>query len=137
MTLGVSGLTQRGSRPLRDQCVCEAAEQISLRTSCRKGETDAAGCLDDTGCDFEKPEPDRGELGGGQIARLRDGVAHGKDEPIGGGVENEADLVGERRATAGAVGGELGLVQLDQVLGLSAGTIECRKSTRLSRCSGW
>jgi hypothetical protein len=27
-----------------------------------------------------------------------------------GGVENEADLVGERRATAGAVGGELGLV---------------------------
>jgi hypothetical protein len=39
-------------------------------------------------------------------------------------VENEADLVGERRAAAGAVGGELGLVQLDQVLGLSAGTIE-------------
>ena len=64
------------------------------------------------------------ELGRCQIARLRDGVAHGEDEPIGGGVEDKADLVGERRAAAGAVGGELGLVQLDQVLGLSACAIE-------------
>ena len=83
---------------MRDQGVGEAAEQISLGTSCREGETDAAGRLDDTGCDFEKPEPDGGELGRGQIARLRDSVAHGEDEPIGGGVEDEADLVGERRA---------------------------------------
>ena len=94
--MGRPGLQPRGSWPLRDQCVGEAAEQIGLRTSCREGETDAAGCLGDTGCDFEKPEPDSGELGRGQIARLWDGVAHGKDEPIGGGVEDEADLVGER-----------------------------------------
>ena len=49
----------RGSWPLRDQSVGEAAEQIGVGTSRREGETDAAGGLDDTGCDFEKPEPDR------------------------------------------------------------------------------
>jgi hypothetical protein len=59
----VTGLMPLRSWPLRDQCVGEAAKQIVLRASCRKGETDAAGYLDDTGCDFEKPEPNRGELG--------------------------------------------------------------------------
>jgi hypothetical protein len=39
-------------------------------------------------------------------------------------VEDEADLVGERRAATGAIGGELGLVQLDQVLSLSACAVE-------------
>jgi hypothetical protein len=96
--VGRPGLTPHGSWPLRDQGVGEAAEQIGLGTSCREGETNAAGRLGDTGGDFEKPEPDRCELGRGQITRLRDGVAHSEDEPIGGGVENEADLVGERRA---------------------------------------
>jgi hypothetical protein len=33
-------------------------------------------------------------------------------------------LVGERTAAAGAIGGELSLVQLDQVLGLAAGAID-------------
>jgi hypothetical protein len=40
--------TPRGSWRLRDQCVGETAKQISIWTSCSKGETDAAGCLDDT-----------------------------------------------------------------------------------------
>lgn len=39
-------------------------------------------------------------------------------------MENEADLVGERRTTAGAVGGELRLMQLDQTLGLAARAIQ-------------
>jgi hypothetical protein len=39
-------------------------------------------------------------------------------------VQDEAHLIGERRAAAGAVGGELTLVHLDQVLGLAARTIE-------------
>jgi hypothetical protein len=38
----------RWSWRLRDQCVGETAKQISVWTSCSKGETDAAGCLDDT-----------------------------------------------------------------------------------------
>ena len=39
-------------------------------------------------------------------------------------MENEADLVGQWRATTGAIRSELGLVQLDQVLGLTAGAVE-------------
>src|ERR1700757_4548792 len=114
----------RASGCLRDQSVCQAAEQVGVGARRSEGETDAGGGLDDAGCDLEKPEPDRVELGRCQIARLWDGIAHGEDEPIGGGVEDEADLVGERRAATGAIGGELGLVQLDQVLGLSASAIE-------------
>ena len=39
-------------------------------------------------------------------------------------MENEADLIGEWRAAAGAIGRELALVQFDQVLGLTAGAVE-------------
>src|SRR6202042_2807603 len=39
-------------------------------------------------------------------------------------VENEADLIGERRTEAGAIGGELRLVQLDQILSLAARAIQ-------------
>src|SRR4029077_5823575 len=44
--------------------------------------------------------------------------------PVGGSVQDQAHLVGQRAATAGAVGGELGLVQFDQVLGLAPGAVE-------------
>src|SRR5665647_1704657 len=43
---------------------------------------------------------------------------------ISGGVENEADLIGERRTAARAIGGELCLMQLDQILGLAARAIQ-------------
>ena len=43
---------------------------------------------------------------------------------VGGGVQDQAHLVGQRTATAGTVGGELGLVKFDQVLGLAAGAVE-------------
>ena len=39
-------------------------------------------------------------------------------------MENEADLIGERRTAAGAIGGELCLMQLDQNLGLAARAIQ-------------
>jgi hypothetical protein len=39
-------------------------------------------------------------------------------------VQDEPHLIGERAAAAGAVGTELSLVQLDQVLGSTAGTVE-------------
>ena len=54
----------------------------------------------------------------------RDGVAHGEHQPVGAGVKDETHLVGGRGPADGAVGGELGLVHLDQVLGLAAGAIE-------------
>ena len=48
----------------------------------------------------------------------------GKHEPVSGGVQDEPHLIGQRRAATGAVGGKLGLVQLDQVLGLAARAVE-------------
>jgi hypothetical protein len=39
-------------------------------------------------------------------------------------VECQADLVGQGGVATGAVGGELALVQLDQVLGLAARAVE-------------
>ena len=69
----------------------------------------------DAGGELEEPEADCGELGPGERVSLRDGVAHGEDQPIGGGVKDEAHLIGGGGSAAGAVGGKLGLVQLDQV----------------------
>src|SRR6476646_4514494 len=45
-------------------------------------------------------------------------------QPIGGGVENESDLIGERRTATGAIGGKLRLMQLDQIFGLAARAIQ-------------
>src|SRR5258708_8495258 len=53
-----------------------------------------------------------------------DDVADGEHQPVSGGVQDKPHLVGERAAAAGAVGGELRLVQFDQVLGLASGTVE-------------
>src|ERR1700692_2906592 len=57
----------------------------------------AARCLDNTGGDFQGTKTQRCELGGGQFPGFGNGVAHGKPQPISGGMENEADLVGKRR----------------------------------------
>jgi hypothetical protein len=54
----------------------------------------------------------------------QDPIAHCQDQPIGSGVEDQAHLIGQRAATAGAVGGGLGLVRFDQILGLAAAAVE-------------
>src|SRR5271170_8506101 len=45
---------------------------------------------------------------------------------VGGGVQDEANLIGERRAARRAVGGELSLVQLDEIFRLAASAVEGR-----------
>ena len=106
--LGSAGHLPRGSRSRRDQAASEEAEQPSVRTGGSEGHADAGGGFDDAGADLQEPESDRGELGGGQLVSRGDGVAQAEHEPVGGGVQDEAHLVGQRRAAAGAVGGELG-----------------------------
>jgi hypothetical protein len=41
-------------------------------------------------------------------------------------MQDEAHLIGKRRAAAGAAGGKLTLMHLDQVLGLAARAIDAR-----------
>jgi hypothetical protein len=53
-------------------------------------------------------------------ARVWNGVAHCQHEPVGGGLQHETHLIGERRTATGAVRGKLTFVQLDQILGLTA-----------------
>ena len=47
-----------------------------------------------------------------------------RHQPVGRGVQDEAELVGDRALAGGPVGGELALVQLDEVLGLAAGAVD-------------
>jgi hypothetical protein len=100
------------------------AEERSLWASRGEGEADAGGGLDDTGTEREKAQADGGELGGGERMCRGDCIAHGEGQPVGRGVQDQAHLVGQRAATAGAVGGELGLVQFYQIFGLAAGAVE-------------
>ena len=52
------------------------------------------------------------------------GIAEREHQPVGRGVQDEAELVGDRALAGGPVGGELALVQLDEVLGLAAGAVD-------------
>jgi len=89
-------------------------------------EVDAAarGFLDDAGADLEQAQPERCELGLGQRPDGGNGIANAEYQPIGAGVQNQPDLIGDRALARGAVRGELRLVHLDQVLGLASGTVD-------------
>jgi len=41
-------------------------------------------------------------------------------QPVGGGVDQQAELIGRRAGAGGTVGGQMQLVRLDQVFGLAA-----------------
>ena len=102
----------------------QAAEQRGFRAC--GGERDAhPRCgLGDAGCQLQKPQVESGELGPGQWVKPWDGGADAEHQPICGGVQKQPHLIGQRRAATGSIGGKLGLVQLDQVLGLAAGAVE-------------
>src|SRR5713101_9822168 len=114
----------RRSRTERQQRAWQAAEEVGFRACSGEGEAHAAGGLDDAGCDFQETKTQRRERGSGQFRGFGNGVAHGQHQPISGGMEYETNLVGERRTAAGAIGGELCLMQLDQILGLAARAIQ-------------
>src|SRR6202022_2906330 len=79
---------------------------------------------DNAGTELQKPQADGVELGRGERVRPGNGVSDREDQPVGGSVQNDPHLVGERTAAAGAVGGELRLVQFDEILGLTSGAVE-------------
>src|SRR5471030_2638883 len=118
------GHTPRWSGTEREQRAGQAAEEVGFGTCRGERKANAARGLDDPGGYFQEAKTQRRELGSGQFLGFGNGVAHGQHQPISGSVENEADLVGERRTAAGAIGGELRLVQLDQILSLAARAIQ-------------
>src|SRR5216684_782109 len=76
----------------------------------QQGEADAGRHLDNPRAELQKPQTDGGELGRGERVRFWDGVSEGEHQPVGGGVQDQPHLVGERAAAAGAIGGKLSLV---------------------------
>jgi hypothetical protein len=114
----------RRSRSTRHERGGQAGEEFGLGTGGGEGQTDAARHFDYASGDLEQLEAQCRELGLGQVALFRNGVADGEHEPVGGGVQNEADLVGERRAARRAIGGKLSLVQLDEIFRLPARAVE-------------
>jgi hypothetical protein len=119
------GVGERGADapPVKDRA---AAARLAnggsgrLGTCRGKRKANAARGLDHTGSDFQETKTQRRELGSGQFPDFGNRLAHGQHQPISGRMERETDLVGERRTAAGAVGGELRHMQLDQILGLAA-----------------
>jgi len=94
----------------RHQRAGDLPDQSRLGTGSGKSEADARRRFDDAGAEFQQPQADGGELGSGAVVRFWDGVSHGEDQPVGGGVQDQPHLVGERAAAAGAVGSELRFV---------------------------
>ena len=100
------------------------ADQSGVGAGSGKGEADARRDLDDAGTELQKPQAKSVKLSNGERVCPGNGITEGEHEPIGGGVQDEPHLIGERAAAAGAIGSELRLVQFDQVLGLAAGAVE-------------
>ena len=99
-------------------------EQFGFGMTGRVGEPDAAHAFLDADRDLEEPQPQGGELGPGQIADRRDGVARSRASASRRRCAGRGGPGWRRPAARGAVGGEMGLVGLDQVLGLAAGAVE-------------
>ena len=133
------GLWCRRSRSCWHKRGGHGPEEIGIRAGRGEGQTHAARCFDDAGGDFQQPQSEGVELGSGQIARGWNGVADGEHQPIGPRMQDEPDLIGERRSAGGAVGSELALVQLDEIFRLSvrARSRGCRTAIRASHARDW
>ena len=56
-----------------------------------------SGVLDNAGGDLDELYPDRHELGLGERTCRRDGVAQHQHQPVGGGMQDEPDLISRQR----------------------------------------
>src|ERR1019366_8181137 len=85
---------------------------------------DACSAFDDACRDLDQTQTQRVELRPRPFRALGRGGAQSVQQPIGCGVQDQADLVRARVATRGPIGGELRLVPLDEVLRLAARAID-------------
>src|SRR5512145_1982374 len=121
---GSTGRTPRRSRAGRRQAERNGPEQRAFGAARRQLDADARRMLDHTRADLDEALTDCRELGRGQTARRRYCRAHAVHQPECGRVQHETHLVGGRAVAAHAVGRQLRLVQLDQVLHLPALAID-------------
>lgn len=101
------------------KAACEPREQSCLWTGSGKGEADTGSRLGDARSNLDQAEPQSRELSRGERLRVGDGITQPEHEPLCPRMEDEADLIGQRRAATGAIRSKLRVVQLDEVLGLA------------------
>lgn len=109
---GSTGCCPGGVMVQRAEIPGERPQQAGLGTGGGECQADARDGFEDAGAELEEPEPQRGELGFAEMMGCGHRLAQGEHQPVCGGVQDEADLVGDRRTAAGAVGGKLALVHL-------------------------
>ena len=119
----------RGTLPRRSWWLGgEGAGKVSDNGLVRAGrgqrELDAGAPLDDTGSDLDEARTQGVELGKTPTGALWRSGPQAMHQPIGGRVEDEAELVGLGVVAGGAIRGEMGLVGLDQILHLPAHAID-------------
>src|SRR6202140_4890170 len=117
------GTTPRCSRRQLGDLAGEHGEADLVRVGGRQGDFDAGDHLGDAPGHLDQAEADRVELGVAPERCPGRQPAQAQHQPVGGGVDQEAELVGGGLGARGAVGGKVQLVRLDQVLGLPARAI--------------
>lgn len=98
----------------------EVGEAGLVREPSWQRDLDSGDHLGDAPGYFDQAEADRVELGIAPERCPGRQTAQGQQQPIGCGVDQQAELVGGGLGARGAVGGEVQLVRLDQLLGLAA-----------------
>src|ERR1700755_2563177 len=101
----------------------DEAERLGLRAAGYECDANAARGFDDAAGDLQETQTDGGELGVPQRIPTWDRRPQVEQPPVGTGVQDQSHLVGERRSATGAIGRQLRLVLLDEVLGLPAGAV--------------
>ena len=82
--------------------MCEnVCEELLVGTGRGEGDADAGCGLDDTGADLDDAALEGGELGAFQRGALRDGLPDGPQQPVGGGMEDQPELVERGDALSG------------------------------------
>ena len=101
-----------------------SSQLVLIGVAGRQRDLDAGGHLGDAGGDLEQRDADGVELGIAPERQLRRQATQRQHQPVGGGVDHQAELVGGRLGAGRAIRREVQLVGFDQVLGLSARAVD-------------
>lgn len=97
----------QGRHPLQDE-----AEQAGGRAACRQVQGNACLQFDDPPGDLDQPIAQCVELGAVPRGASRQGSAQRPYQPVGGAMQEKAELVGGGLGAGRAVGGKVGLPAL-------------------------
>lgn len=116
-------LPRRSGREGCDPCG-QCGEVVLPDEAGGQGNLDPGDHLGDACGNLDEAEPEGVELGVAPERSFGRQVPQAVHQPVGGGVDHQAELVGGSLGAGGAVRGQVELMGLDQVFGLSAGAID-------------